>query len=393
MPTSITLVATSTSASPAANFSIAAAFCFDGICPWISSTRWSANSVVRSRSNSAVAALAWSASDSSTSGHTTKHCRPAAISSRIRSYARARARAPSTTYVSTGRRPRGSSRSTVASRSPYAVSESVRGIGVAVMWSACGTSPSGALRVERRALAHAEAVLLVHHDHRQVAELHRRPRSARACPPPAEAAPLASRSSSSRRRAAVVEPVSSSTGMCPPSSESSVRWCCSASVSVGAMNAAWAPFSTARSMAASAIAVLPEPTSPISSRCIGRSRARSASISPMALTWSPVSSNGSDHRHRSTITPRAASGRAFRPSRRARRRPATASCSRNSSSNASRRRAPCSSSSVSGKCTASSTAGRSGSPSSTRRRAGSGSTSARASGPRLADERAQAAPA
>ena len=43
---------------------------------------------------------------------------PAAISSRIRSYARARARAPSTTSVSTGRRPRGSSRSTVASRSP-----------------------------------------------------------------------------------------------------------------------------------------------------------------------------------------------------------------------------------------------------------------------------------
>ena len=67
--------------------------------------------------------------------------------------------------------------------------------------------------------------------------------------------------------------------MCPPSSESSVRWCCSASVSVGAMNAAWAPFSTARSMAASATAVLPLPTSPISSRCIGRSRARSASIS------------------------------------------------------------------------------------------------------------------
>ena len=118
MPTSITLVATSTSASPPANFSIAAAFCFDGICPWISSTRWSANSVVRSRSNSAVAALAWSASDSSTSGQTTKHCRPAAISSRMRSYARARARAPSTTCVSTGCRPRGSSRSTVASRSP-----------------------------------------------------------------------------------------------------------------------------------------------------------------------------------------------------------------------------------------------------------------------------------
>ena len=34
---------------------------------------------------SAVAALAWSASDSSTSGQTTKHWRPRAISSQIRS--------------------------------------------------------------------------------------------------------------------------------------------------------------------------------------------------------------------------------------------------------------------------------------------------------------------
>ena len=38
MPTSITLVATSTSASPAANARIASPFCFEGICPWISST-------------------------------------------------------------------------------------------------------------------------------------------------------------------------------------------------------------------------------------------------------------------------------------------------------------------------------------------------------------------
>ena len=38
-PTSITLVATSTSASPAANAPIASAFCLAGIWPWISSTR------------------------------------------------------------------------------------------------------------------------------------------------------------------------------------------------------------------------------------------------------------------------------------------------------------------------------------------------------------------
>ena len=38
MPTSITLVATSTSASPAANARMASPFCLEGICPWISST-------------------------------------------------------------------------------------------------------------------------------------------------------------------------------------------------------------------------------------------------------------------------------------------------------------------------------------------------------------------
>ena len=86
MPTSITLVATSTSASPRANASIAAAFCFerqlavDQLDAQVARTR-----SVRRRSNSAVAAFAWSASDSSTSGQTTKHWRPAAISSRMRS--------------------------------------------------------------------------------------------------------------------------------------------------------------------------------------------------------------------------------------------------------------------------------------------------------------------
>ena len=47
MPTSITLVATSTSASPAANAAIASCFRLVRICPWISSTRWSRNSVAR----------------------------------------------------------------------------------------------------------------------------------------------------------------------------------------------------------------------------------------------------------------------------------------------------------------------------------------------------------
>ena len=65
--------------------------------------------------------------------------------------------------------------------------------------------------------------------------------------------------------------------------------CCSASTSVGAMNAPWCPPCTAVSSAATATTVLPAPTSPCSSRCIGIGRARSAVISAITFCWSPVS--------------------------------------------------------------------------------------------------------
>ena len=58
IPTSITLVATSTSAWPSANARMASDLRAEGIWPWISATRKPANSVSRSRSNSTVAALA-----------------------------------------------------------------------------------------------------------------------------------------------------------------------------------------------------------------------------------------------------------------------------------------------------------------------------------------------
>ena len=48
---------------------------------------------------------------------------------------------------------------------------SVRGIGVAVMCSTCGAEPARPLAVERRALAHAEAVLLVDDDDGERGEL------------------------------------------------------------------------------------------------------------------------------------------------------------------------------------------------------------------------------
>ena len=48
--------------------------------------------------------------------------------------------------------------------------------------------------------------------------------------------------------------------------------CCSARISVGAMKATWNPFSIATSAAISATIVLPDPTSPCSSRFIGCGR-------------------------------------------------------------------------------------------------------------------------
>ena len=52
-------------------------------------------------------------------------------------------------------------------RSPYTVSASVRGIGVAVMCSTCGARPSD----ERLPLLDAEPVLLVDHGHREARQL------------------------------------------------------------------------------------------------------------------------------------------------------------------------------------------------------------------------------
>ncbi len=74
------------------------------------------------------------------------------------------------------------------------------------------------------------------------------------------------------RAAPLTLPVSSATGT--GARRARVRRCCCASTSVGASRAAWAPASTARSMASSATSVLPDPTSPCSSRSIRRGAAR-----------------------------------------------------------------------------------------------------------------------
>ena len=120
--------------------------------------------------------MASSFSEPSTSGQTKNAWRPSRSRSRTNSYAPSRFSSP-TAQVFTGRRPAGSSRSVVASRSPYAVSESVRGIGVAVMWRTCGaarvpSASSGPLASSAARWRDAEAVLLVDDADREPREAH-----------------------------------------------------------------------------------------------------------------------------------------------------------------------------------------------------------------------------
>ena len=95
-PTSMTVVATSTSISPARNAVIAASFSAAGIWPCSSPTRSPASSSAARRSASSVAAFASTFGDPSTSGHTTYAWCPAATSVAqplVRRGARVRARA------------------------------------------------------------------------------------------------------------------------------------------------------------------------------------------------------------------------------------------------------------------------------------------------------------
>ncbi len=222
------------------------------------------------------------------------------------------------------------------------------------------------------------------------------PRSA-CVPTTIPAAPLAASSSACLRAAAPSEPVSRATCVpcsAPPSrppsasgprSVRSDRACWAARTSVGARSAACPPASTTWSMARSATTVLPEPTSPWSRRCIGRSAARSrASCSPTAR-WPSVSSNGSAASKSASRlgVPVARSGRAVAGSRAtAARRWASAVCRTKASSNRSRRRPRRQSSSAAGRCTSRSASSRVDRCRRSRSASGSGSgTSSSRSGP------------
>ncbi len=117
----------------------------------------------------------------------------------------------------------------------------MRGIGVAVMCSTCGLSLRRALGVERGALAHAEAVLLVDDGDGE------RGRSA----PTSSISAWVPTTSDSSPRAELAQQIgapprrASSRSAAPPAPASPgisawmVAKCCSASVSVGAISAPW----------------------------------------------------------------------------------------------------------------------------------------------------------
>jgi len=186
--------------------------------------------------------------------------------------------------------------------SPKTVIATVRGIGVAVITSVCGVAPSTLARRASRCST----------PKRCCSSTTTRPSSANCTcswirawvPTTMPASPEAARSRLLRRSAADWLPVSSASrlpSLAPPSMPASAsgpsialidRWSWTASTSVGANSAAWPPPSMTLSIASNATTVLPEPTSPCSSRCIGRVRPRSCVISSSTCCWPGVSSKG-----------------------------------------------------------------------------------------------------
>jgi hypothetical protein len=71
-----------------------------------------------------------------------------------------------------------------------------------------------------------------------------------------------------------------------------VAACCWASIVVGTSTSTWRPPETALKRARTATSVLPKPTSPHTSRSIGRSHSMSSVTASIARSWSSVSSYG-----------------------------------------------------------------------------------------------------
>ena len=200
--------------------------------------------------------------------------------------------------------------------------------------------------------------------------------------------PLARPASSLARSAAPVRLVSSSVRSAlsphrdaglgtvrPESMADSDMWCCSASTSVGAISAPWYPPATAVNNDHNATKVLPAPTSPCRSRCMGTALAMSASISAMARSCAPVRGKGRSPRKRSISGEPVRWEMPLASRSTARLRITSTNCRRSSSSKPSRRRAAFLAPTDSGWCTCHMDQSRLVKPYCSRVLAGSGSSS------------------
>ena len=141
-PTSITVVDTSMLISPRTNSSITSSFSFAFIFPCIRPILNSGN--IACNFSASISAFCKSlVSVSSINGHTTYACIPALTFFCKNAKMRFRILSP-TAYVLTGFLPGGNSSITDISKSPYKISASVRGIGVADIISICGLFPFAA---------------------------------------------------------------------------------------------------------------------------------------------------------------------------------------------------------------------------------------------------------
>ena len=187
--------------------------------------------------------------------------------------------------VTTRCRPAGALRRSETSRSAWKTWPRVRGIGVAVISRTWGVRPFPASasrwatpkRCCSSMTARARSANTVPAESRACVPTTMRPLVRPSGPGPAGGE--ASTTWAACRSAAEREAVRSSTRW-PSGSRSPrrVAACWRASRSVGARRAPWAPLSATKARARAATAVLPDPTSPCSSRSIGRGPARSARI-------------------------------------------------------------------------------------------------------------------
>ena len=332
-PTSMTVVATSTSSSPAANAVITSSFSPGGSRPCrIAEPQARQRAVAQHRGDLVAPPAAARAGRSPRRRRRPRPgrtcCRPRtprtfvvvadlrahhvglvalarpprAIRCQARSTQPGRS-AAGTTVVPIGDRPCGSSDSVEVSRSPNTVIATVRGIGVAVITRTCGGLPSGCL---------VRSACRCSTPNRCCSSTTISPRLAKNTPSDSSAwvpttipaCPDAMVSSACLRALAGSEPVSRviavASGGAPsspprpsgPSTSRSDRACWAASTSVGASITACRPESITCSIARSATTVLPEPTSPCSSRFIGWMVARSVAIVSPTAFWPAVSSNG-----------------------------------------------------------------------------------------------------